>query len=96
MVYDLLSEIPGVKSNFPGGAFYFFPDISDYFGKSDGETTIQNATDLSMYLLEKHLVSVVTGEAFGAPECIRISYAASRENLREAIKRIKTALSNLR
>ncbi len=96
MVFDLLNDIPGIKSNFPGGAFYFFPDISYYFGKSDGETTIQNATDLSMYLLEKHLVSVVTGEAFGSPECIRISYAASRENLREAIKRIKTALSNLR
>lgn len=95
MVYNLLKEIPGVKSNMPDGAFYFFPDISDYFGKSDSEISINNATDMSMYLLEKAKVSVVTGEAFGSPECIRISYAASSEDLKEALKRIKSALSKL-
>ncbi len=96
MVYDLLQDIPGVKSNMPGGAFYFFPDISSYFGSSDGEHSIQSATDMSMYLLEKYQVSVVTGEAFGAPNCIRLSYAASREQLVEALSRIKTAFSKLR
>ncbi len=95
MVYNLLKEIPGVKSNMPDGAFYFFPDISDYFGKSDGEMRINNASDMSMYLLEKAKVSVVTGEAFGSPECIRLSYAASREDLKEALKRIKEALAKL-
>ena len=95
MVYNLLKEIPGVRSNMPDGAFYFFPDISDYFGKSDSEISINNATDMSMYLLEKAEVSVVTGEAFGSPECIRISYAASSEDLKEALKRIKSALSKL-
>lgn len=95
MVYNLLKEIPGVRSNMPDGAFYFFPDISDYFGKSDSEISINNATDMSMYLLEKAKVSVVTGEAFGSPECIRISYAASSEDLKEALKRIKSALSKL-
>ncbi len=95
MVFDLLNDIPGVKTYLPGGAFYFFPDVSTYFGKSDGETTIENATDLSMYLLEKCKVSVVTGEAFGSPESIRLSYAASRDDLIEALKRIKTGLANL-
>ena len=95
MVYNLLKEIPGVRSNMPDGAFYFFPDISDYFGRSDSEISINNATDMSMYLLEKAKVSVVTGEAFGSPECIRISYAASSEDLKEALKRIKSALSKL-
>ncbi len=95
MVFDLLNDIPGVKTYLPGGAFYFFPDVSSYFGKSDGETTIENATDLSMYLLEKCKVSVVTGEAFGSPESIRLSYAASRDDLIEALKRIKTGLANL-
>lgn len=95
MVYDLLQDIPGVKSYMPGGAFYFFPDVSSFFGSSDGERTIENATDMSMYLLEKYQVSVVTGEAFGAPNCIRISYAASREQLVEALSRIKAAFSKL-
>jgi len=93
MVYKLLKDIPGVKTNLPGGAFYFFPDISSYFGTSNGETTLENATDVSMYFLEKLQVSVVTGEAFGAPDCIRLSYAASREDLIEAMSRIKTALA---
>lgn len=94
-VKELLDGIPGFKTNVPQGAFYFFPDISAYFGKSDGETTINNASDLSMYMLNQAHVSVVTGEAFGDPNCIRFSYAASEEDLREAIKRIKEALAKL-
>ena len=94
-VKELLDEIPGFKTNVPQGAFYFFPDISEYFGKSDGQNTINNASDLSMYMLDHAHVSVVTGEAFGDPNCIRLSYAASEEDLREAIKRIKEALAKL-
>lgn len=94
-VFELLKEIPGIKFNLPEGAFYFFPDVSSYFGKSDGNTVIKNATDLSMYMLEKEYVAVVTGEAFGDPNCIRISYAASEDVLKEAINRIKKALSQL-
>ncbi len=95
LVYQLLSEIPNIKINQPEGAFYFFPDVSAYFGKKDGDTVIKNATDLSMYMLRKELVAVVTGEAFGDENCIRISYAASEETLTEAIKRIKNALAAL-
>lgn len=93
MVYDLLKEIPDVKVNLPEGAFYFFPDVSEYYGKSDGETTINNASDLCIYMLENAHVSLVTGEAFGAPKCIRISYAASDEQLIEAMDRIKKTLA---
>ena len=96
MVLELLKEIPGVKSPTPEGAFYVFPDISYYFGKSDGKTTINTASDLSLYILNEVFVSTVTGEAFGAPNCIRISYAASDENLREALRRIKELLSKLK
>lgn len=95
MVYKLLQDIEGVKNYVPGGAFYFFPDISSYFGTSNGDITIRTASDLSMYLLEDARVSVVTGEAFGAPNCIRLSYAASREELTEALRRIKESLSKL-
>jgi aspartate aminotransferase len=95
MVYDLLKEIPGVNVNLPEGAFYFFPDISEYFGKSNGEAAINNASDLCIYLLENAHVSLVTGEAFGAPKCIRISYAASDEHLIEAMDRIKKTLAQL-
>ncbi|MFY0651612.1 MAG: pyridoxal phosphate-dependent aminotransferase [Cyclobacteriaceae bacterium] len=95
LVYDLLNEVPGFKCNMPTGAFYFFPDVSSYFGKSTGEMTINNASDLCLYLLENAHVSLVTGEAFGDPDCIRLSYAASEENLREAVKRITAALSKL-
>lgn len=95
LVYQLLSEIPNIKINQPEGAFYFFPDVSAYFGKKDGDTVIKNATDLSMYMLRKELVAVVTGEAFGDENCIRISYAASEETLIEAIERIKNALAAL-
>jgi len=95
LVYDLLKNIPGFKVNLPKGAFYFFPDVSSYFGKSAGSITINNAGDLCMYILEKAHVSLVTGEAFGDPDCIRLSYAASEEELKEAIKRIKQVLSEL-
>lgn len=95
LVYNLLKEIPGLKVNLPTGAFYFFPDVSSFFGKSAGNITINNGTDLCMYILEKAHVSLVTGEAFGDPDCIRLSYAASEEDLKEAIKRIKVVLSEL-
>lgn len=95
LVHGLLSEIPGFEVNMPGGAFYFFPNVSSYFGKSVGDKKIANATDLSLFLLEDASVSLVTGEAFGNPDCIRLSYAASEEQLREAISRIKESLKKL-
>ncbi len=95
LVLNALNEIPGVKANRPQGAFYVFPDISSFFGKSYGSYTINSANDLSLYLLDEGLVALVTGEAFGDPNCIRISYAASEEVLKEAMKRIKEALSKL-
>lgn len=96
LVLEKLQEVPGIKTNVPSGAFYIFPDVSDYFGKSDGETTINNASDFCMYILNTAHVSLVTGEAFGAPTCVRLSYAASDEALVEAIERIKNALSKLK
>ena len=93
IVLNLLAEIEGFKTNTPEGAFYVFPDVSYFFGKTLHGTTINNATDFSMYLLEEALVATVTGDAFGDPNCIRISYAASQEQLIEAIKRIKLAVS---
>jgi aspartate aminotransferase len=96
LVYDLLKEIPGIKLNKPEGAFYFFPDVSSYFGKSDGEHTIKDATDLSMYLLRTQHVALVTGDAFGDANCIRISYATSEDTLKEAIRRIAAGLSQLK
>lgn len=95
LVHGLLESIEGVKVNMPGGAFYFFPEITSFFGKSFNGTTINNASDLSLYLLEEGHVATVTGEAFGNPKCIRISYAASEEELNEALTRIKTALDKL-
>lgn len=95
LVYDLLKEIPSLKVNLPTGAFYFFPDVSSYFGKSAGSITINDASDLCMYILEKAHVSLVTGDAFGDPDCVRLSYAASEDELKEAIKRIKEVLSEL-
>lgn len=92
LILGLIAEIPGFKTNQPQGAFYVFPDISYYFGKIIKETTINTASDFSMYLLEKANVATVTGEAFGNPNCIRISYAASEEAITEACKRIKKAL----
>ena len=93
LVLDLLNEVPGFKTNVPDGAFYVFPDVTYYFGKTLRGKTINNATDFSLYLLEEALVATVTGDAFGDSNCIRISYAASQEEIKEAIKRIKDAVS---
>ena len=93
MVLELLGEIDGFKLNVPDGAFYVFPDISAFFGKTYNGKKIQTANDFSMFLLEEANVATVTGEAFGAPNCVRLSYAASVEQLQEAIKRIKKVLS---
>ena len=93
LVLDLLSEIPGIKTNEPEGAFYVFPDISFYFGKTIQGVKIDNASDFALFLLDKANVATVTGEAFGSPDCIRISYAASEADIKEAMQRIKTALS---
>ena len=96
IVYELLKELPGIKANYPTGAFYFFPDVSSYYGKSDGERTISNGEDFCMYMLEKAHVSLVTGDAFGEPRCIRLSYAASEQELRKALQRMKEALARLK
>lgn len=92
LILDLLNDVEGFKTNEPEGAFYVFPNVSAYFGKTIKGKTINNASDMSLFLLEEALVATVTGEAFGNPQCIRISYAASQENIKEAIKRIKLAL----
>ena len=96
MLLEKLNEIPEIKCNIPKGAFYIFPDVSYYFGKKDGEKTIENANDLCMYLLNKAHVALVSGAAFGNPECIRISYAATDEKLIEAAKRMKEKLAQLK
>ncbi len=93
LILDLLGKIEGIKTNVAKGAFYVFPDVSYYFGKTIDGTKVNNASDFSMLLLEKANVATVTGDAFGAPDCIRISYAASQENLKEAIKRIAAVLA---
>ena len=93
IVINLLREIDGFKVNVPEGAFYVFPDVSAFFGKTIKGFTINNANDFALFILEKANVATVTGDAFGAPDCIRISYAASEKNIREAIRRIKEALS---
>jgi aspartate aminotransferase len=84
-----------VKVNKPQGAFYIFPDVSSFFGKSDGSFTVNNADDFCEYILNTAYVAVVTGSAFGAENCFRLSYAASEDQLREAIKRIGDALAKL-
>ena len=93
LILNLLSEIPGLKLNKPDGAFYVFPDVSAYFGKTMKGKTINDANDFALFLLEKANVATVTGDAFGNPDCIRISYAASAENIKEAVKRIANALA---
>ncbi len=93
MILDLLNQIEGIKTNVAQGAFYVFPDVSYYFGKTIKGTKVENASDFAMLLLEEANVATVTGEAFGAPNCIRISYAASQEELKEAVKRIADLLS---
>ena len=95
LMIDGLSSIPGFKVNRPMGAFYLFPDVSSLFGKSHAGGTIANSSDFSMYLLEKAHVATVAGSAFGTPECIRLSYAASEEQLLEAARRIAEAVSVL-
>ena len=96
LVVGLLKEIPGFKVNVPQGAFYAFPDVSYYFGKSDGETLIKDSDDFANWLLNKSYVSTVAGSGFGAPNCIRISTAAADEALEEAVKRIKDAVATLK
>ena len=95
LVLSILSQIPGIRINNPGGAFYVFPDCSSFFGKSFNGTVISNSDQLCMYLLEHGLVALVGGEAFGDPNCFRISYAASEETLTKAMNRIKEALAKL-
>ncbi len=95
LVKSKLDEIPGIKTNLPDGAFYFYPDVTHYIGKSDGTTTIRNDNDLCLYLLSETLVALVPGSAFGTPGYIRLSYATSEENLLDAIGRMKKALAKL-
>lgn len=95
LVLGLLRDIPGIKTHVPEGAFYFFPDVTAFFGKSAHGHNVANADDLCLYLLAVANVSLVTGSAFGAPNCVRISYAASEAELIEAMKRIKKALGDL-
>ena len=99
LIVELTGKIPGLEVNKPEGAFYLFPKCSSFYGKSykDGDAvkTINNSTDLAMYLLEVGHVATVGGDAFGDPECFRMSYATSDENIREAINRIKNALAQL-
>jgi len=95
IVYDLLKDIPGIKTNLPDGAFYFFPNVTSFFGKSYNGKTINDADELSIYLLEEAHVATVGGDSFGDPKSIRISYAAADDKLIEAMKRIKAALAKL-
>ena len=96
LIVKLAKEIPGLEVNDPQGAFYLFPKCSSYFGKRDGDRVINNSTDLAMYLLEVGHVATVGGDAFGSPECFRMSYATSDENIVEAMRRIKETLANLK
>ena len=96
LIVELAKGIPGLEVNVPQGAFYLFPKCTSFYGKTDGERTINNSTDLAMYLLEVGHVATVGGDAFGDPECFRMSYATSDDNIREAMRRIKDCLSRLR
>ena len=93
---ELVQEIPCIKCFKPEGAFYIFPDVSAYFGKSDGTTKIQNSADFSMYILNTAHVSSVMGDAFGEPDCVRFSFANSMQNIEKAWGRIKEALAKLK
>ena len=95
LIVELAKDIPGLEVNIPQGAFYLFPKCSSFFGKTDGKRVINTSSDLAMYLLEEGHVATVGGDAFGDPECFRMSYATSDDNIREAMKRIKTCLSKL-
>lgn len=96
LIVKLAKEIPGLEVNDPHGAFYLFPKCSSFFGKSCGDTVINTSTDLALYLLEKGHVATVAGDAFGSPECFRMSYATSDENIVEAMRRIKECLASLK
>ena len=96
LAISLLREIPGIKVNIPDGAFYLFPEVTSYYGKSIGDRIILSGTDLCDYLLDTAFVAIVPGAAFGSPDCIRISYATSEDNIHEAFKRIREALSKLK
>ena len=96
LIVKLAKEIPGLEVNVPEGAFSLFPKCSSFFGKSDGQTTINNSTDFAMYLLEKGHVATVGGDAFGDPDCFRMSYATSDENIIEAMRRMKQVLADLK
>lgn len=96
LIVKLAKEIPGLEVNDPHGAFYLFPKCSSFFGKSCGDTVINTSTDLAIYLLEKGHVATVAGDAFGSPECFRMSYATSDENIVEAMRRIKECLASLK
>jgi aspartate aminotransferase len=95
LVVEQLKDTEGVKCNLPDGAFYVFPDVSSFYGKAAGDATIEDSMDLCMYLLETAHIAAVPGSAFGAPDCIRISFANSDENLREAMKRFREAVGKL-
>jgi aspartate aminotransferase len=95
LIVKLAKEIPGLEVNVPQGAFYLFPKCSSFYGKSDGQRVINNSSDLAMYLLEVGHVATVGGDAFGDPNCFRMSYATSDDNIREAMRRIKSCLSRL-
>ena len=96
LIVSLVKDIPGLEVNEPEGAFYVFPKCSSFFGKGDGSRTICNSTDFALYLLEVGHVATVAGDAFGDPECFRISYATSDDNIREAMSRVKAALAKLK
>ncbi|GAB5557646.1 MAG: pyridoxal phosphate-dependent aminotransferase [Schleiferiaceae bacterium] len=96
LMMNMLGEIPGLKLSSPEGAFYMYPDVSAYFGKSFNGKTLNTSLDISMYLLEEGHVATVPGDAFGTPENIRLSFAASEENLTEAVRRVAEALANLK
>ncbi len=96
LIVKLAKDIPGLEGYTPEGAFYLFPKCSSFFGKTDGQITINNATDFALYLLEKAHVATVGGDAFGDPECFRMSYATSDDNIKEAMNRIKEVLTKLK
>ncbi len=96
LIVKLAKDIPGLEVNVPQGAFYLFPKCSSFYGKSDGQTTVNNSSELALYLLEKGHVATVGGDAFGDPECFRMSYATSDENIVEAMRRIKETLAQLK
>ena len=96
LIVSLAKDIPGLEVNVPQGAFYLFPKCSSFFGKSDGKHVINNSSDFAMYLLEEGRVATVGGDAFGSPDCFRMSYATSDDNIKEALRRIKEVLSKLK